>query len=59
MNIKQIEENYEQRKIMWLFLSKLFNEVNPVDFIWMYSKQDLCIVNRDIGGIAGCCKDAV
>ena len=32
--------DYEYRKIMWIILSKLFDEQDELEFMWIYSLED-------------------
>ena len=59
MKLSKLKEDYEHRRVMWSFLSKLFYEVDPTEFMWMFSENDRIVVNEYIGGIAGCCRGAV
>ena len=46
--------DYEQRKRMWLFLSKLFDEQDELDFMWLYSPDDYAEANQYPDGSGEC-----
>ena len=42
--------NYEARRMMWIILGKLFNEVDNDDFVWMFSEDDMRCANSNPDG---------
>jgi hypothetical protein len=48
--------DFEARKIIWVVLSKIFREVEQLDFVWIFSPDDMEEVNRmpDGVGYLGC-----
>ena len=46
--------NYEHRKLMWIFLSRIFyGDIDELEFIWMYSDDDIGEANTLPDGTAG------
>lgn len=46
--------NHEHRKVMWLILSKLFSEYDSLEFIWMFSEEDMDEANMYPDGATQC-----
>ena len=46
-----IMTDYEHRKVMWIFLSNLFDDVDELDFIWLWSEDDMEEANQHPDGV--------
>jgi hypothetical protein len=53
--------DYEMRKKIWIVVSELFNEVDELDFIWIYNSDDFAEANTlpDGTGVECCCSGVV
>ena len=52
-------EDYDQRRLMWLFLSDLFTEADDLEYVWLFNEDDRCVAGQYPDGshdIAGLCK---
>jgi hypothetical protein len=49
-------KDFEARKIMWLILGRIFNDIDQLDMIWIFSTQDMYEINKlpDGTGSLGC-----
>jgi hypothetical protein len=49
-------KDFEARKIMWLILGRIFNDIDQLDMIWIFSTEDMYEINKlpDGAGSVGC-----
>ena len=49
-------KDFEARKIMWLILGRVFNDINQLDMVWIFSTDDRYEINKlpDGTGSLGC-----
>lgn len=49
-------QDFEARKMMWLILGRIFDDVDPIDLLWIFSVDDKHEINRLPDGIGnlGC-----
>ena len=49
-------KDFEARKMMWLILGRIFNDINALDLIWIFSVEDMYEINKlpDGTGSTGC-----